>query len=123
MSRIFCAVLCAFLCLGGSPSASARTVTEKEKTNFIEAYVAAMTFEGVCKSWRLDLAKASLARAYLTFGEDDFAPGGRYHEQFMENASHFKSQVAGMGEDMVCDMSEMMFGPSGNIIPGWMKRR
>jgi len=123
MSRVFCAVLCAFLCFDGSASAFARTVTEKQKLNFIEAYVAAMTFEDVCKSWRLDLAKAALARAYFSFGDDDFAPGGRYHEPFLENTVHFKSKIAGIGEDMTCDMAEMMFGPSGNIIPGWMKRR
>jgi hypothetical protein len=123
MSRIFRAVLCAFLCIGGGLSASARTFTENEKTNFLEAYVAAMLFEKTCKSWRLDLAKASVARSALGFGPDDFAPGGRYNVQFMDDIERLKAKVSGLNEDMICDMAEMMFGPNGQIIPDWMKKR
>jgi hypothetical protein len=82
-----------------------------------------MDFENACKSWRLDLARAALALSIFGFGENDFQPGGSYHQEFMDTANHIKAQLANTNEEMVCDMAEMMFGPSGRVIKNWMKKR
>ena len=91
--------------------------------NFVSSYVAGMILEEKCPTWRQDRVVVSLARSLFHFEDDVFQPGGRLHNEFMQQVSFFRGKVGSLDRDWICDLAEQMFGPKGAIFPGWMKRR
>lgn len=112
----------AFFLFGLAPSA-ADPFKERMKHKFIENFVYAEVMEELCGSWRLDNAKAMMMMSYLGFDANDIAPGGRYRDEMISHHDYLKPQLERAGKDMACDMAEMMYGPSGQVVENWMKRR
>jgi hypothetical protein len=69
--------------------------------------------------WRVDRAKAAIALAVSGLPKDAHEVAGPLHDRFMKAGSTAKS----LNPEMACDAAEMLFGPDGTGVRGFMKKR
>ena len=86
---------------------------------FTDNYAIALGLEAACPTWRVDRAKAAIALAVSGLPDDAYEAPGPLHDRFIASAAKVKS----LDQDMACDAAEMLFGPDGTGVRGFMKKR
>lgn len=115
--------LVAAMALACVPAVAESQAFAEARKAIIMSYVFGLGLDKACSKWRINQGKALDALALAGIGNDDFQPGGKWHDEFMRDATLFKTQIAGQDDTHACDMADEYFGPDGTVVKGWMKLR
>jgi hypothetical protein len=113
-----------FIALAGitalaAPSSAKEKPVPEAILIFTDNYATALGLEAACPTWRVDLAKAAIALAVSGLPDNAYEVPGLLHDRFMKAGSTAKS----LSPEMACDAAEMLFGPDGTGVRGFMKKR
>jgi hypothetical protein len=101
------------------PSAAKDKAIPEAILTFTDNYAMALGLEAACPTWRVDRAKAAMAIAISGLPDDAYQVPGPLHDRFMKAGMTAKS----LSPELACDTAEMLFGPDGTGVPGFMKKR
>jgi hypothetical protein len=112
------ATIVAIAWLAWTPASHAATLTAEQRSNFIDNWVAALSFERKCSHFHLNRRDAAVALS--TFGDKPFDPEGSDHAEMDARTHFYIEKLHSLDGPSVCKLAETMFGPNGAAIRNFM---
>jgi hypothetical protein len=96
------------------------TKAEGMKEKFLSNFGAMLAMQAHCPSWKINGEKVADLLEFFKVKTTDISPGRRDWPIIEKSVTEIGELADGLSEENNCLMTNGMFGPKGNVAPGFM---